>query len=344
MSIFDENGLFAKPAGQQLWRTLAGLFPVPLDAIAFAEKFGVDPLDLPQGLTPRQLWHVLIEKTFASGELRNLVQAALDANKKSPHATFLKGVLDKTPVTVSPEPMEGFDPKITNEESLLFVDDLTMAVGRVPRLIETLQKLHALAPAVCLLRVTNACGEFSGTGFRIGPERVLTNHHVLFPAGAKGTTVQADFGFDVDLTGASVNGDSLPGDPGSIDGAPDDDWAVVKVANIPTSIPVINLAKSRTPAEGDRAFIVQHPDGQRKRLGFVRNMITAVSNDRVQYLTDTQPGSSGAPVFDDNATLIALHHRGGTPTQKTGKAPLTKNQGVRIDRVLAGLKARGVRI
>lgn len=71
-------------------------------------------------------------------------------------------------------------------------------------------------------------------------------------------------------------------------------------------------------------------------------MITAVTDDRVQYLTDTQPGSSGAPVFDSQCRLIALHHRGGTPTQKTGKAPLTKNQWVRISRVHAALVAQGL--
>lgn len=344
MSIFDENGLFAKPAGQQLWRTLAGLFPVPLDAIAFAEKFGVDPLDLIPNLTPRQLWHVLIEKTFASGGLRDLVQAALDANKKSPHAPFLKGLLDEAPLMVSPEPMGDFDPAITNDEALLFVDDLTIPAGRVPALVATLQKLHALAPAVCLLRVTNALGDFGGTGFRIGAEHVLTNHHVLFPEKTKAVTVHADFGFDVDAAGASVNGDSLTGDKDSIAGDADDDWAIVKVANMPASIAIIDLATARTPVEGDRAYIVQHPEGQRKRLGFVRNTITAVDDSRVQYLTDTQPGSSGAPVFDDNGLLIALHHRGGTPTQKTGKAPLTKNQGVRIDRVRAGLAAKGVSV
>jgi hypothetical protein len=108
------------------------------------------------------------------------------------------------------------------------------------------------------------------------------------------------------------------------------------------AIPVLGLAGAPVPNDGDRAFIVQHPDGRQRRLGFVRNVITAVTDDRVQYLTDTQPGSSGAPVFDAQCRLIALHHRGGTPTQKTGKAPLTKNQGVRISRVHAALAAQGV--
>jgi hypothetical protein len=59
---------FNTPAGQELWRTLAGIVPVPLDAIALAEKFDVDPFDLPVNLTPRQLWRVILEKTAAKGQ------------------------------------------------------------------------------------------------------------------------------------------------------------------------------------------------------------------------------------------------------------------------------------
>jgi hypothetical protein len=335
---------FNTPAGQELWRTLAGLLPVPLDAVALAEKFDVDPLDLPTNLTPRQLWHVILEKTAAKGTTRDLVTDVHGQNPKNRKATFLKALIDDQAVAVSPEPVAGFDPAVTAPEALLFTDDLTIAAGRVPTLIATLARLFELAPSVCLLRVDNALGSFTGTGFRIGSDLVLTNHHVLFPEKIKAASVRADFGFDVDAAGASLPVVSLAGDTGTIGGDLADDWAVVHVPNMTGEIPVIDLTNAPVPKDGDRAFIVQHPDGQQKRLGFVRNMITAVTNDRVQYLTDTQPGSSGAPVFDGNGKIIALHHRGGTPTQLTGKAPLTKNQGVRISRVVAGLAANNVQL
>jgi S1-C subfamily serine protease len=335
---------FGTPAGQELWRTVAGLVPVPADAIALAEKFGVDPLDLPVILTPRQLWHVILEKTSAKGSTADLVKDLLAQFPRNRKASFLKDLIDDKSVVVSPEPMAGFDPAVTEPEALLFTDDLTMAVGRVPNLIATLQRLLGLAPAVCLLRVENAVGGFTGTGFRIGPDIVLTNHHVLFPDKAKATTVQVDFRFDVDASGASLAVLSLTGAADTIEGDATDDWAIIRVANMMPEFPVIELAKAAIPTNGERAFIVQHPEGQQKRLGFVRNMITAVTEQVVQYLTDTQPGSSGAPVFDAEGRLIALHHRGGTPTQKSGMAPLTKNQGVRISRVVAGLAARNVQI
>jgi S1-C subfamily serine protease len=206
------------------------------------------------------------------------------------------------------------------------------------------RRLIELAPAVCLLRVQNAFGGFTGTGFRISPTLILTNHHVLFPEGTKAVTVQVDFAFDVDVNGASLPVISLPADPATIMADQGDDWGIIKIANMPAGIPVISLSNVAVPADGDRAFIVQHPEGQQKRVGFVRNMITAVTDERVQYLTDTQPGSSGAPVFDASGKLIALHHRGGTPTQVTGKAPLTKNQGIRISRVVVGLGANQVHL
>lgn len=333
---------FNTPAGQELWRTVAGLVPVPADAIALAEKHGVDPLDLPVNFTPRQLWHLILEKTAAQGSTADLVKDLLAQFPRNRKAPLLQDLIEKKPVVVSPEPVTGFDPAVTAPEALLFSDDLTMPVGLTPNLIATLQRLLELAPAVCLLRVENAVGAFTGTGFRVGPELVLTNHHVLFPENSRAASVQVDFAFDVDIHGASLPVVSLAGDVATIVGDAADDWAVVRVANMPPDIPVIDLAAAIVPANTDRAFIIQHPEGREKRLGFVRNMITAVTDGVVQYLTDTQPGSSGAPVFDAQGRLIALHHRGGTPTQKPGMAPLTKNEGVRISRVLAGFAARGV--
>lgn len=343
MAILDELPFpFSKPEGQQLWRVMAGMFPVPFDAIAFAEPFGVDPLNLIPNLTPRQLWHVLLETTAIEGTTRDLVTAALARSPRGPHAAFLTEVLAGNPVSVSAEPVDDFDPTVTQPEALLFTDDLTIPAGRVPALIDTLQCLHALAPAVCLLRVDNALGSFLGTGFKIAADLVLTNEHVLFPERQKATQVHVDFGFDVDRSGVSLPVASLAGDPASIQGDRADDWAVVRVAGMDAALPVIPLSGALVPGVGARAYIVQHPNGQQKRLGFVRNTISSVGDQYVQYLTDTQPGSSGAPVFDENGNLIALHHRGGTPTQQIGKMPLTKNQGIRISRVLTGLKAKGL--
>jgi V8-like Glu-specific endopeptidase len=41
------------------------------------------------------------------------------------------------------------------------------------------------------------------------------------------------------------------------------------------------------------------------------NAVVLVGEGRVQYLTDTLPGSSGSPVFDADWNVVALHHSGG---------------------------------
>jgi V8-like Glu-specific endopeptidase len=74
----------------------------------------------------------------------------------------------------------------------------------------------------------------------------------------------------------------------------------------------------------------------------VRNTITEVKAEVVHYLTDTQQGSSGAPVFDSAGKIVALHHSGGSPVSVVGKPPLCKNEGILIARVVSRLVANHV--
>ena len=60
----------------------------------------------------------------------------------------------------------------------------------------------------------------------------------------------------------------------------------------------------------ESAYIIQHLGGQRKRLGFVRNQVSSFDERVIHYLTDTQEGSSGSPVFDGQGRLIASQYAG----------------------------------
>ncbi|TDF56777.1 trypsin-like peptidase domain-containing protein [Cupriavidus sp. L7L] len=351
MSILDDYPFpFDKLEGQELMRVLANLYRTETEAILLTQPFGVDPLDVPSGLAPRNLWFQLLQMLAAQGNVRATVQVVRDRTPNNPRTPFLDALLkDKlAPVSAEPVPPPGasadFDDSVTEPEALLFFDDLTMPVGRVPNLLATLGGLLECASAVCLLRVENAFGQFFGTGFRIGPKLILTNHHVLYPKSVVATRVQADFGFDVDAMGASIPVTSLAGTPSSIRGERPDDWAVVEVGDLDARWATLPLAAEPVPNVGEAAYILQHPGGQQKRLGFVRNTISDVTEGVVRYLTDTEPGSSGAPVFDAQCRLIALHHAGGTPVEVAGKPPVSKNEGIRISRVLARLQAAGIQV
>ena len=65
----------------------------------------------------------------------------------------------------------------------------------------------------------------------------------------------------------------------------------------------------------------------------------AVDENRVQYLTDTLPGSSGSPVFDRDWNVIALHHSGGWIAEPNApsKSTFYRNEGINISKLIAEL-------
>jgi hypothetical protein len=337
---------FDKLMGQELMRVMAGLYRTEREALLFTQPFGIDPLTIQPNLNSINLWHDLLEKLAIAGKVRPVVKAAREQFPNNPRTPFLDALLACRPAPVSAEPVPDqrpdFDDTVSTPEALLFFDDLTMPAGQVPNLITTLNRMIGIAPAVCLLRVENPFGSFYGTGFRISDKLILSNHHVLFPNNQVATKVQADFGFDVDVHGASIAVTSLEGITSTIKSEKADDWGVIEIPDMRHCWPILALDAAPAPQIGDLAYILQHPGGQQKRLGYVRNMISDVDERVVRYLTDTQPGSSGAPVFDTGGRLIALHHAGGRPVEVVGKPPVAKNEGIRISRVLAQLKSRGL--
>lgn len=335
-----------KPMAQELIRVMAGFYRAPHEALLFAEPFGVDPDNIAPGLSLINLWHEILKMLAIQGAVREAVKATRDQFPKNPRVPFLDALLADQPAPVSAEPIPsngpGFDDSVTKPEALLFFDDLTMPAGKVSNLVATLNKMIAIAPAICLLRVENPIGSFFGTGFRIGQSLVLTNHHVLFPKDKVATKVHADFEFDVDAGGASLAVTSLAGTVSTIKGEKAADWAVIEIPNMGAAWPKIALDAGLIPKAGDAAYILQHPGAQQKRLGFVRNTVSDVDDVFVKYLTDTEAGSSGSPVLDASGHLFALHHAGGRPVEVAGKPPVAKNEGVRISRVVAGLNAQNI--
>src|SRR5262249_49069419 len=63
---------------------------------------------------------------------------------------------------------------------------------------------------------------------------------------------------------------------------------------------------------GAPVFIVQHPQALPLKLALDTKSVIGVNKNRtrVRYVTNTQPGSSGSPVFTENWELVALHHSG----------------------------------
>jgi S1-C subfamily serine protease len=352
MSILDEFGYpWSDPLARELHATLTLLNPAAAAALSVAAAAGLDTSLVNPAQAPYFVWVEILDQAAANGMTRAVVTAARDRlPRSSGRRPFLDELLagHRPPIESEPRGADGApaflrdDDTVSEPEALLFRDDLTIQMGRVPALIATLQRLVGLAPAVCRMVVDVNGQEMSGSGFRIGPDTLLTNHHVLhLPAdsgGTRATRVTAEFGYEDDGAGGVLPTVSVPCDVATIRASKEDDWAVIKVRQpLEDRWPILRLGDAAEPVLNSPAYIVQHPLGQRKRLGFVRNQVSAFDDRVVHYLTDTQEGSSGSPVLDGNGQLIALHHAGGRPQDVAGRPPVKKNEGIRIPTIVAGL-------
>ena len=113
---------------------------------------------------------------------------------------------------------------------------------------------------------------------------------------------------------------------------------------MPSAAPIVDVAASvDVPVRvGDRVYIIQHPNGGVKKIGMHHNLVRFVDEDVLQYWTDTEAGSSGSPVFDEQWRLVALHHRWVESAGAGAAGREFRNQGRRIARVAEGLTAHGL--
>jgi hypothetical protein len=202
-------------------------------------------------------------------------------------------------------------------------------------------------------------GNALGTGFLVGPDTVLTNWHVFEIAKSAGKVSQlgcrfdyvrlpngqTDFGQLVMLDGAGAL-DTSPYSAAEKSGNPDNilptldelDYALLRLAAPVGEQQVegaprgwITLPKAILPLPANAPIlIVQHPEGTPMKLALDTQAVIGLNDNRtrMRYRTNTDPGSSGSPVFTMDWDIVALHHYGDPKWQN----PLF-NQGVPIEMV-----------
>ena len=106
---------------------------------------------------------------------------------------------------------------------------------------------------------------------------------------------------------------------------------------------------------GEFVNIVQHPNGEPKQIAVRENQVVDLLERFLHYQADTAQGSSGAPVFNDQWEVVALHHSGvprrseqdeilalrGEMWQRAmgeHRIDWVANEGARISRVVAHVK------
>jgi V8-like Glu-specific endopeptidase len=195
-------------------------------------------------------------------------------------------------------------------------------------------------------RVVLANGE-SGSGFLIKHNLLITNHHVL-PSPEVAATAQVEFNYQKTVDGLDAKVHSYPLKPEEVfktslrevEGG--DDWTVVCIAGDANAEWGELELKPAKPQKKDEVVIIQHPGGGPKQIALSHNIVAYADERRLQYLTDTQKGSSGSPVFDLNWQVVALHHAGGSIREPGTKQSYYRNQGIHINVVIQGLLEAGV--
>lgn len=177
-----------------------------------------------------------------------------------------------------------------------------------------------------------------GTGSLVTSRLLLTNHHVL-PDAETAANSEIEFNFEDGIDGQPLQPRRFPLDPASFFLTDEElDFALVAVGASPQELaqfgfnPTIS-AEGKAIA-GDFVTIVEHPEGQKKQVALRDNRIVDVFDKFLHYEADTEPGSSGSPVFNDQWELVALHHA-SVPAPEHPELGRFVNEGIRVSRLLA---------
>lgn len=195
------------------------------------------------------------------------------------------------------------------------------------------------AKSVAKLRMLYSKGWYSGTAFLVSPNMLLTAYHNLWTEEERAEAVEVIFDYERSVEGADVESTAISIDPTTFVGDADDDWALLQLEKPMPDRPLAPLA-AKPSTVGDRVAIIQHPSGMLKQVALHHNLVTFADGSRMQYLTDTLPGSSGSPVFNDQWKVVAIHHAGGELLVPGKQETIYRNQGIPIHRVLEGLKSK----
>jgi V8-like Glu-specific endopeptidase len=202
----------------------------------------------------------------------------------------------------------------------------------------------------------------NGTGWFIGPGLVITNHHVInarmtYPVKEPDAS---ELDFRVQAESTMILYDYLKEDSpsykvktsaGALQAAAGDrelDYAILRVPDGAQRRDPLRLRRHRIRKRldqplGTRVNVLQHPNGEPMRLGFRDNFVVLGDDKGLSYLTDTDLGSSGSPVCDDQWSVAALHSGSRSISADDitirGRKVRRENHGISIRHILDHLRA-----
>ena len=203
----------------------------------------------------------------------------------------------------------------------------------------TLRDVRMLALA---MRATNAVIRVDlpngyGSGFVVGDGLLFTNNHVLSDQEMANSSAFS-FWYELGLDGLALPMKQVRAKQGGLFHTnPALDYTVVELDRVPDGVVPLEIRPKPLPPQS-RVSIIQHPGGHYKKISMQNNFVEFANAEVIQYTTTTMPGSSGSPVFDDEFSVIAIHHSGGRLLEPGTNKRYLRNAGTSMIAVLKDLR------
>ena len=194
--------------------------------------------------------------------------------------------------------------------------------------------------SVCRIQIRDDRGSFigMGTGFLVSENVLMTNNHVIDSMQTALNSL-AEFNYQDDVKFMPCPTYTFRLNPEQFFITDEElDFTLVALTDNPSSEKhpwdfghLQLISEAGKILEGEYVSIIQHPHGGPKAVTIRENKVSSLLDDFIHYITDTEPGSSGAPVFNDQWVVVALHHAGVPDPNK--KNAWIGNEGIRISSI-----------